>query len=247
MKITTTLICAAGVITAACAPVWGEGRVTIYAPGSSHSQVLNQVKDLRQLVADPAFGQYQPGMTIAVPAATRKAEQDKLQTLSRLQAWAATEDGERAAAIRLVINQLTPLKVTGRQFASLDPDFVKNNDKANRPLAGEYSLYQASAPASVWLMGPVSGAGKLVWQPGRQVSDYLSGHDFLSGAQPSQVSVIDPDGAVRVAPVDYWNRRHVEPQPGSIILVGFTSRALPGDGDDLNQQIINILTHRIPD
>ncbi|WGG65753.1 capsule biosynthesis GfcC family protein [Enterobacter ludwigii] len=234
-------------MAAASAPVWGEGRVTVYAPGSSHSQVLNPVKDLRQLVADPAFGQYQPGMVIAVPAATRKTEQDKRQTLNRLQAWAATEDGERAAAIRLVINQLTPVNVTGRQFASLDPDYIRNNDKANRTLAGEYSLYQASAPDQVWLLGPVSGAGKRVWQPGRQVNDYLSGHDFLSGAEHSQVTVIDPDGAVRVAPVDYWNRRHVEPQPGSIILVGFSSWALPGDGDDLNQQIINILTHRIPD
>lgn len=247
MKIITALLCAAGMITAASAPAWGEGRVTIYGPGSGHSQVLDQVKDLRQLVADPAFGPYQPGMVIAVPAATRKVQQDKQQTLSRLQAWAASEDGERAAAIRLVVNQLSPLKVTGRQFASLDPDFVKNNDKANRMLAGEYALYQASAPGSVLLLGPISGAGKLVWQPGRQVSEYLSGHDYLSGAEHSQVTVIDPDGAVRVAPVDYWNRRHVEPQPGSIILVGFTSWALPGDGDDLNQQIITLLTHRIPD
>lgn len=247
MKITTLLVCTAGLLAGISAPALGEGRVTVYAPGADHGQVSGPVEDLRQLVAAPLFGHYQPGMVIATPAATRKIEQDKRQTLSRLQAWAARESAERAATIRLVANQLSPLRVAGRQFTSLDPDLVKNNDRANRTLSGEYSLYQASASDAVFLMGAISGAGKLIWQPGRAVSEYLSGHDYLSGAERSQMTVIDPDGAVRVAPVDYWNHRHVEPQPGSIILVGFSSRALPGDGDDINQQIITLLTHRIPD
>lgn len=247
MKIKNIMMGFCGMIAVVSGNGWADGRVTIYAPGEKQIQVVKAVKDLRQLAANPAFGAYQPGMAIATPTATRQAEQDRQQTLAQLRVWAGNEEGERAAAINQVINQLTEVKVTGRQFTSLDPALVFNNDAANRLLNGEYSLYQASAADSVMLLGPVSGAGKQLWQPGCQVSDYLSGHDYLSGAERSQVTVIDPDGAVRIAPVDYWNRRHVEPQPGSIILVGFSSWALPGNGKDLNQHIISVLTHRIPD
>jgi len=48
-------------------------------------------------------------------------------------------------------------------------------------------------------------------------------------------------------PVAYWNRRHYEPQPGSILFVGFSSWTLPSAYADLNQQIVSVLTHRIPD
>lgn len=246
MKIKTRLIGLCGTLIFCSASVMAEGKVVIYAPGGGHSQSINQVKDLRQLVNDPAFGQYQPAMVIATPAATLQANLDFQQTLTRLRGWASREEGERAAAINQVIAQLKDIKVTGRQFTSLDPALVNNNDQSNRTLSGEYSLYQATESSSVTLLGPISGAGKLVWQPGRQVSDYLEGHDYLSGAELSQVTIIDPDGGVRIAPVDYWNRRHVEPQPGSIILVEFSSRALPANDEDLNQKIISILTHRMP-
>ncbi|WP_446924450.1 capsule biosynthesis GfcC family protein [Klebsiella pneumoniae] len=246
MKIKTSIFGFCGILAFTSAVALADGQVVIYSPGGGHSQTINQVKDLRQLVADPAFGQYQSGMVIATPTATRLANQEKQQTLTRLRSWANREEGDRAAAINQVIAQLKNIKVTGRQFTSLDPALVNNNDKANRSLSGDYSLYQASETGSVTLFGPVSRAGTLVWQPGRQVSEYLDGHDYLSGAEPSQVTVIDPDGAVRVAPVDYWNRRHVEPQPGSIIVVSFASGALPADNEDLNQKIISILTHRMP-
>ncbi|HCM6242984.1 capsule biosynthesis GfcC family protein [Klebsiella pneumoniae] len=246
MKIKTSVFGLCGILVCAPVAVMAEGKVEIYSPGGGHSRTVNQVKDLRQLVNDPAFGQYQPGMVIATPAATRVANQELQQTLTRLRSWASREEGERAAAINQVIAQLREIKVTGRQLTSLDPAFVNNNDKANRTLSGEYSLYQASEASSVTLLGPVSGAGALVWQPGRQVSEYLDRHDYLSGAEPSQVTVIDPDGAVRIAPVDYWNRRHVEPQPGSIILVAFASSALPAGDEDLNQKIISVLTQRMP-
>ncbi|HDC4344004.1 TPA: capsule biosynthesis GfcC family protein [Klebsiella quasipneumoniae subsp. similipneumoniae] len=246
MKIKTSIFGFCGMLAFISAAALADGQVVIYSPGGGHSQTVNQVKDLRQLVADPVFGQYQPGMVIATPAATRQANQELQQTLTRLGNWASREEGERAAAINQVITQLRDIKVTGRQFTSLDPALVNNNDKANRTLSGEYSLYQATEASSVTLLGPVSGTGKLVWQAGRQVSDYLNGHDYLSGAEPSQVTVIDPDGGVRIAPVDYWNRRHVEPQPGSIILVEFSSRALPAGDEDLNQKIISVLTHRMP-
>lgn len=246
MKIITSVVGLCGLMSVASASVMADGNVVIYAPGGGHSQVVSQVKDLRQLVNDPAFGQYQPNMVIATPAARQLAKQKFQQTLSRLRGWASHEEGERAAAINQVINQLKDIKVTGRQFTSLDPALVNNNSKANRTLSGNYSLYQASESDSVTLLGPVSGAGKLVWQAGRQVSEYLDGHDYLSGAEPSQVTVIDADGSVRSAPVDYWNRRHVEPQPGSIILVEFAARALPDGDEDLNREIISILTHRMP-
>lgn len=246
MKIKASIFGLCGMIACAATSARADGQVTIYPSDGGQAQVLKQVKDLRQLVADPAFGEYQPGMVIATPAKTRQEQQRLQETLSRLRQWAKSEDWERAAGVQQVIAQLENINVTGRLFTSLDPVLVNNNEKANRSLAGEYSLYQVPEATMVTLLGPVSGAGAQRWQPGREVSDYLAGHDYLSGAEPSEVTVIDPDGAVRPAPVDYWNRRHVEPQPGSIILVGFSARALPEGGEDLNQRIISILTHRMP-
>ncbi|MGK2895880.1 capsule biosynthesis GfcC family protein [Klebsiella michiganensis] len=245
IKISLSVLCAMMVIAATS--VQADGRVTIYSPDGKPVQVLNQIRNLRQLVAEPAFGNYQPGLVISTPEATRQANQALRQTLAKLDAWAKTEKGARAAAVRQVMAQLSELKVTGRQFTSLDPVQVNNNDTANRTLDGEYDLYLASETRTVMLAGPVSGAGVQRWMPGRDVGTYLDGHHYLSGADHDQVTVIDPDGGVRIAHVGAWNYHHIEAQPGSIILVGFSSQALPEGEEDLNNNIVAALTHRIPD
>ena len=52
------------------------------------------------------------------------------------------------------------------------------------------------------------------------MASYLSGQNLLSGADRSYAWVVYPDGRTQKAPVAYWNKRHVEPMPGSIIYVG---------------------------
>ncbi|QKJ88939.1 hypothetical protein PMPD1_4031 [Paramixta manurensis] len=245
-KITHLLLGAAlGLSFNACA----DSQVTVYYPGTSETAQVSHAQNLAQLLASPALTNrsWWPGTVIAEKMATVVAQQHYQQTLARLRAWAATEEGDQASAINQVITQLSAIKVTGRQFTSLDPDWIRLRPEANRRLEGEYSVYTLQQPDSVTLVGAIGNPGKTPWQPGRDIRDYLEGHDRLTGAERSIAVVIAPNGEVKEAPIAYWNHRHVEAEPGSIIYVGFSSWALPGEYQDLNQHIISVLTHRIPD
>lgn len=61
------------------------------------------------------------------------------------------------------------------------------------------------------------------------MASYLSGQNLLSGADRSYAWVVYPDGRTQKAPVAYWNKRHVEPMPGSIIYVGLADSVWSGD------------------
>jgi len=137
--------------------------------------------------------------------------------------------------------------VTGRQFVSLDADVIRLQHGANRKLQGDYSLYMLAKPTRVDLYGAVTPAGPQAYQVGYSVQDYLETHQWLEGAEKSYATLIMPDGQAKTVPVAYWNRRHNEAAPGSIIYVGFSSWALPSDYQDINEKIISLLTHRIPD
>ena len=225
------------------------GQVTVHAPHDTQSVQVNQVENLAQLVTQPAL------MTktdwrravIAERGATAVAQQQYQQTLAQLRAWRADSSGEQAAAIDAVIHQLSGIRVTGRQFTSLDPDWIRLHTMDNRRLEGSYDLYLTQPSTSVLLFGPIAGAGAVNWQPGKSVRDYLSEHPRLAGAERNIAIVTAPDGTTREAPVAYWNHRHVEPEPGSIIMTGFSSWSLPGAFKDLNDRLVSVLTHRIPD
>lgn len=226
-----------------------DSQVTVYYPGSAQTAVVNGAQTLSQLLASPALKDrsWWPGTVIAEPLATAAAQRDYQQTLTRLQRWAASEDGEQATAINAVLQQLKAVRVTGRQFTSLDPDWIRLRPEANRRLAGAYQLYTLQRPDSVTLAGAIEGSGRVPWQPGRDTRAYLADHARLSGAERNVATVISPDGATQEVPVAYWNHRHVEVAPGSTIYLGFSSWALPAEYQDLNQHIISVLTHRIPD
>ncbi|GLR07949.1 hypothetical protein COO59_06705 [Mixta theicola] len=239
----------AGLIAGLSFNALADSQVTIYYPDASQTAVVSHAQTLSQLLASPALKDrsWWPGTVIAEQLATAAAAQHYQQTLARLQSWAASEEGERAAAINAVLQQLKTVRVTGRQFTSLDPDWVRLRPEANRRLEGEYSVYILQRPTSVTLAGAIDGSGKVNWQPGRDTRDYLAGHTRLSGAEHNVATVIAPDGSTQEVPVAYWNHRHVEVAPGSTIYLGFSSWALPDEYHDLNQQIISVLTHRIPD
>ncbi|MFS2224084.1 capsule biosynthesis GfcC D2 domain-containing protein [Pantoea sp. B65] len=247
MKKITLLL--AGIVS--CLPLCAaaESQVTVHYPGQSEVAIVSHAANLSQLVASPAFAgkTWWPGTVIAERLATAAAQQQYQQLMARLKAYRDDSDGDKAAAINNVIQQLSAVKVTGRQFVNLDPDWVRVRPVENRRLEGEYDVYTLAKPNSVTLFGAISGSGKVSWQPGVETRDYFDGHERLAGAERNIALVIAPSGEVREVPIAYWNHRHVEVEPGSTIYLGFSSWSLPGAYEDLNQQIISVLTHRIPD
>jgi hypothetical protein len=249
-KITLIL---AGMVASLSLHAQADGRVSIFYPGQAQPVEVDHVANLAQLVARPELAQktWWPGTVIGEKLATAVALQQQQQLLARLQTWRDRlkndDDAEQAAVVENVRQQIAALKVTGRQIVNLDPDWVRLKPQANRTLEGEYSVYTLQRPTSVTLAGVVEQAGKTPWAAGRSAVEYLDAHPRLSGGERNTAQVISPAGDVTEVPVAYWNRRHFEPQPGSIIFVGFSSWTLPSAYADLNQQIVSVLTHRIPD
>jgi len=229
------------------ATVLAEGQITVHAPHNQNSVQIDAVQNLAQLMTQPALLPFSQGAVIAERGATAVAQQQYQQTLAQLRAWRADSSGDRAVAIDEVLRQLGEINVTGRQFTPLDPDWIRLHPADNRRLEGQYDLYLAAPSNTVLVLGALSGAGKVTWQPGQSVRQYLANHELLSGAEHNFATVISPSGTTQQVPVAYWNHRHAEVEPGSIIWLGFSSWSLPGTYDDLNSRMLTVLTHRIPD
>lgn len=227
---------------------YAAGNVTIYPGNRQPPQNLTNVERLADLVTQPALSRaWWPGAVISERQATAAAEQQHQKLLTTLSRFAAQEDGDDAAAINSLRQQLQAIKVTGRQFVDLDPDWVRVRPLSNVALLGDYSLWAGPQPSTIILMGLVSSPGVKPFVAGRSVDEYLEEVNTLSGADRSYAWVIYPDGKTEKAPVAYWNKRHVELLPGSILFVGFSERLFDSDFNALNQQILTSLTHRIPD
>lgn len=247
MKKITILL--AGLSLLSAAEAQATAQVIVHTPHNGGQAELSQIADLSQLVTLPPLQANTDWRrtVIAERGASAVAQQQYQQTLGALRAWRADSSGDRAAAIDEVIRQLSAINVTGRQFTPLDPDWIRLHPADNRRLEGSYDLWLQTPSDSVLLLGALSGAGKVSWQPGKSVRDYLEGHPSLSGAERNFVTVISPSGATKQVPVAYWNHRHAEVEPGSVIWLGFSSWSLPGSYEDLNDRILSVLTHRIPD
>jgi hypothetical protein len=225
-----------------------SGTVDVYIHGESKPKTLTDAAHLIDVVGQPRLAQsWWPGAVISERQATAVANERQQALSGRLGALAAEESGDDAAAVNSLRRQVQALNVTGRQIVNLDPDFVRVEAAANRPLEGSYTLWVGPQPSTITVFGLVSSPGKKPFTPGRDVMSYLDEMSLLSGAEKNDAWLIYPNGRTEKVPVAYWNRRHVEPMPGSTIFVGF-SPALWGDRyETLNADILYSLTHRIPE
>lgn len=242
------LSCAALLLAFSATLVHAEGTVNVYTVGDSKPKTLTNAARLIDVVGQPRLAQsWWPGAVISERQATAAEEQRQQDVLARLSALAADDDGDSAAAINALRRQIQAIRVTGRQRVNLDPDYVRVKPRANPPLQGEYTLWVGPQPGYITVMGLVSLPGNKPYTPGRDVVSYLDEISLLRGAEKSDAWVVYPNGQTQKVPVAYWNRRHVEPMPGSMIFVGFA----PGMWDDryeaLNADILHLLTHRIPE
>ncbi|NUU68485.1 capsule biosynthesis GfcC family protein [Enterobacteriaceae bacterium BIT-l23] len=244
----TTKLILASLMLAFAGGACAAGTITVYPGNSAPPLTVTGAERLADLVTQPTLAHsWWPGTVISERQSTAVAEQQHQKLLARLAALAADRGGDEGAAINGLRTQLQAIRVTGRQLVNLDPDRVRVNPESNPPLLGEYSLWVGQKPTTVTVMGLVSTPGKKTFAPGRSVDEYLDDVSTLSGGDRSYAWVVYPDGKTVKAPVAYWNKRHVEPMPGSIIFVGFADHIFSSAWDGLNEQILHSLTHRIPD
>ena len=228
--------------------VFAAGNVKVMIAGSAEPKILTGAEHLIDLVGQPRLSNsWWPGAVISEERATAAAERQQQTLLARLAALSAEESGDDAEAINTLRQQIQALKVTGRQKINLDPDVVRVSERGNPPLQGNYTLWVGAQPTHITLFGLLSHPGKQPFMPGRDVASYLDGQSRLSGADCSFAWVIYPDGRTQKVPVAYWNKRHVEPMPGSIIYVGLSDAVWSSTPDEINADILRTLTQRIPE
>lgn len=240
------LTCSLGMLSSSA---FAAGNVVLENDHSGQQHIDN-LPTLSQLVTAPELPQniWWPGAVIANQAATKQAELDKRTVLERLAACKVDASPKKAAMLQSIIDQLEKIHIVGRLFTPLDPDAVRSLDGADVALDGEYQLYtRTSPPTTLLLMGAINAPGPVTWQPGTSVSHYLEPQERLSGGDLSIATIIYPDGATTTVPVAYWNDLHREATPGSIVWVGFTPCAEDDAGKSLQNDIVSLLTRRIPD
>lgn len=239
---------AALILSLSASSVFSAGTVKVFSAGSAEPKTLTGAEHLIDLVGQPRLANsWWPGAVIAEESATVTAQSQQQALLGRLATLSGEERAEDAAAINALRQQLQALKVTGRQSVNLDPDIVRVSERGNPPLQGNYTLWVGEQPTEVMLFGLISRPGKQPFMPGRDVVSYLKGQERLSGADRSYAWVVYPDGRTQKVPVAYWNKRHVEPMPGSIIFVGLDDSLWSREPDALNADILHTLTQRIPE
>ena len=222
------------------------GIVDVYTAGDSKPKTLTGAAHLIDVVGQPRLAQsWWPGAVISERQATAVNAGRQQALLASLDALAAEESGDDAAAVNALRRQVQALKVTGRQLVNLDPDYVRLEAGANPPLEGHYSLWVGPQPNTITVFGLVSQPGKKAFTPGRDLVSYLDEMSLLSGAEKNEAWLIYPNGRTQKVPVAYWNRRHVEPTPGSTLFVGFAPGLWGNRYEALNGEILHSLTHRI--
>ena len=238
---------AALIFSLSASSVFAAGTVKVFSASSTEPKTLTGAEHLIDLVGQPRLANsWWPGAVISEEKATAEALAQKQALTGRLAALSADASSDNAAALNALRQQIQALKVTGRQLVNLDPDIVRVSERGNPPLQGNYTLWVGGQPTEVTLFGLISRPGKQPFMPGRDVASYLEGQNRLSGADRSYVWVVYPDGRTQKVPVAYWNQRHVEPMPGSLIFVGLDDSFWSSEPEALNSDI-HTLMQRIPE
>lgn len=230
----------AAILSVIASPALAAGTVEVHLAGVAQPITLTNAERLADLVGQPRLaGSWWPGAVIASPQASAKAEREHQALLAAL----AKEEGS-ASALR---NQLQAMPVTGRLLVPLDPDTVRTHHEDNPPLQGNYTLWLGPEPSTITLVGLVDKPGKIAFTPGRDVASYLDDVNLLGGADRSYAWVVYPNGRTQKAPVAYWNKRHIEPMPGSILYVGFADAMWTDKYATLNAAVLRSLVMRRPE
>lgn len=155
-----TLIRVALIASFATPLAWSAGTVKVYTPESTQPKTLTNADHLIDLVGQPRLANsWWPGAVIAERQKTTEAEQQHKALLARLTGLAEQEDGDDAAAINSVRQQLQALKITGRLQVNLDPDDVRVSENGNPALEGDYTLWLPAQPATITVFGLISSPG----------------------------------------------------------------------------------------
>ncbi len=168
---------------------------------------------------------------------------------------------------KLVKRQLASFQYLNRVFIELDRNAVISQSDKNPLLVSSsntnksssaaikrastsqnqaFSLYLPQRPTSIQLMGAMKESVRLNLIEHGTLNDYLDAlpNGFVGeSADKSVAYVVQPDGVVQTIKYAYWNEQPVYLAPGTIVFMAFYS--LPSEYSTLNQDIVDLLRHKV--
>ena len=186
--------------------------------------------------------------------ANKDIETKKRNVLNQLDAFSVEEP-----EAKLVKQQLASFQYLNRVFIELDRNaIISQSDKnpllvssshTNKPSASQtqaFSLYLPQRPTSIQLMGAMKESVTMNLIEHGTLNDYLDAlpNGFIGeSADKSVAYVVQPDGVVQTIQYAYWNEQPVYLAPGAIVFMAFYS--LPSEYSTLNQDIVDLLRHKV--
>jgi len=233
----------------------------------NYSQPVRLEQVLNDANANGALGYFPLSAQLFDRNAQQQVDTLKAQVIEQLNLLAQQEP-----QVRAVIEQLESFDYQARYFVDLDRNavisqqeknplllskdisFSKNilaskgkvleSDKSNQ--AQHFELYLTPRPTDLTVLGAVKQARILKLIEHGQLGNYLSvlpKGELLEIADNSTAFVIQPDGRVGEVSYAYWNSKQVYFAPGAIVYIAFDS--LPSEFSSLNQNIIELLRHKV--
>ena len=201
-----------------------------------------------------------------VNQANKDIEAKKRNVLNQLDAFSVEEP-----EAKLVKQQLVSFQYLNRVFIELDRNAVISQSDKNPLLvsssnlekslnlektsatqaqtqaqAKRFSLYLPQRPTSILLMGAMKESVTMNLIEHGTLNDYLDAlpNGFVGeSADKSVAYVVQPDGVVQTIQYAYWNEQPVYLAPGAIVFMAFYS--LPSEYSTLNQDIVDLLRHKV--
>ncbi|MEZ8375739.1 capsule biosynthesis GfcC family protein [Vibrio cyclitrophicus] len=167
---------------------------------------------------------------------------------------------------KLVKQQLVSFQYLNRVFIELDRNAVISQSDKNPLLVSSsntnkssaaikrvstsqtqrFSLYLPQRPTSIQLMGAMKESVTMNLIEHGTLNDYLDAlpNGFVGeSADKSVAYVVQPNGVVQTIQYAYWNEQPVYLAPGAIVFMAFYS--LPSEYSTLNQDIVDLLRHKV--
>ncbi|MDR7119330.1 capsule biosynthesis GfcC D2 domain-containing protein [Rheinheimera soli] len=181
-----------------------------------------------------------------VVAYLESQRQDLLQSLNNLQQYYLQDQQlELANSVEHVKNQIKTWILAQQQMLPLDPDRVRAKQALNpRLLAGQYLLQVDSRPGSLSVVG-FTETTQLELMNATDASDYIKLMIPMVGASTSFLYILPATSSPILAQTGLWNQKRQDVPAGAVLFVPFEQRLLPAEFDELNQQVVELLQHRV--
>jgi len=221
----------------------------------NYSQPVRLEQVLNDANANGALGYFPLSAQLFDRNAQQQVDNLRAQVIEQLNQLALQEP-----QVKAVIVQLESFEYQARYFVDLDRNAVISQPEKNSLLvskssalkleqpnkAQRFDLYLTQRPVDLTLVGAVKQAHKLKLIEHGQLDSYLSvlpKGELLEVADKSTAFVIQPDSHVNEISYAYWNSKQAYFAPGAILFIAFDS--LPSEFSTLNQNIIELLRHKV--